>query len=156
MRPGSPRPRPPNRPGGPCTDPVRRSSRRVDPHHHRSGRLADVDRPTAPRADTASGSAGVSAAEPVQRWRLRFARDPVASDAVGRVAMDAWAATLAASGLPAAGLEPGGPGRARFTLGAPLPAIAAGRAELADIWLLARRPAWAIREALEGRMPPGH
>ncbi len=70
--------------------------------------------------------------------------------------MDAWQTALAASGLPLAGLEPDGAGRARFTLGAPLPAIAAGRAELADIWLLERRPAWAIREALEPRMPPGH
>ena len=70
--------------------------------------------------------------------------------------MDAWAATLSASGLPLAGLEPGGGGRARFTLGAPLPAMAAGRAELADIWSLERLPAWAVREALEDRMPPAH
>jgi hypothetical protein len=41
-------------------------------------------------------------------------------------------------------------------LGAPLPAASAGRVELADIWLLERRPAWAVREALEPRMPPGH
>jgi hypothetical protein len=92
----------------------------------------------------------------VQRWRLRFARDAVRADQVGRVAMDAWQTALAASGLPLAGLEQHGAGRARFTLGAPLPAIAAGRAELADIWLVERRPAWAIREALEPRMPPAH
>lgn len=96
------------------------------------------------------------AAEPVQRWRLRFARQSVPAELVGRTAMDAWQETLAASALPVAGLEPGGPGRARFALGAPLPAVAAGRAELADIWLLERRPAWAIREALAPRMPPGH
>jgi hypothetical protein len=95
-------------------------------------------------------------AEPVQRWRLRFARDAVPSDAVGRVAADAWLDALVMSGLPVAGLEPGGPGRPRFALGAPLPAVCEGRAELADLWLLERRPAWAIREALGSRMPPGH
>lgn len=94
--------------------------------------------------------------EPVQRWRLTFARDAVASELAGRAAMDAWQATLAASGLPLAGLEPGGPERARFALGAPLPASASGRAELADIWLVERRPVWAVREGLEGRMPPAH
>lgn len=94
--------------------------------------------------------------EPVQRWRLRFAREPVPGDLVGRAAMDAWGETLRASGLPVAGLEPGGPGRARFVLGAPLPAGSSGRAELGDIWLLERRPLWAVREALETRMPPAH
>ena len=28
--------------------------------------------------------------EPRQRWRITFARDPVAADAVGRALLDAW------------------------------------------------------------------
>ena len=39
-------------------------------------------------------------------------------------------------------------GRARLAFGAPLPAHAAGDAELADLWLLERLPAWQVREAL--------
>ncbi len=95
-------------------------------------------------------------AEPRQRWRLTFAREPVPADQVGRVALDAWQETLAASGLPVAGLEAGGAGRARIAFGAPLPALARGAAELADIWLLERRPLWALREGLADRMPAGH
>jgi len=119
-----------------------------------------VDRPTEAAtgpADTAGSRAAARVtAEPVQRWRLTFARDPVPPDLVGRTAMDAWQERLAASGLPLAGLESGGAGRARFALAAPLPAAASGLGELADIWLLERRPIWAVREALEGRMPPAH
>lgn len=119
-----------------------------------------MDRPTeganGPAADPAPAPATTPPAEPVQRWRLTFARDAVPAEFVGRAAMDAWQETLVASGLPLAGLETGGSGRARFALAAPLPAAAGGRAELADIWLLERRPAWAIREGLEARMPPAH
>jgi hypothetical protein len=95
-------------------------------------------------------------AEPRQRWRLTFARDPVPADQVGRVAIEAWQEALAASGLPIAGLEAGGAGRARIAIGAPLPAAARGAAELADIWLLERRPLWAVREGLAARMPAAH
>jgi hypothetical protein len=119
-----------------------------------------VDRPTEatnrPAPGPPPGPTTPPPAEPLQRWRLTFARDPVPAELVGRAAMDAWQETLASSTLPLAGLEPTGSGRARFALGTPLPAAAAGRAELADIWLLERRPAWAVREALEARMPPAH
>lgn len=98
----------------------------------------------------------VAVAEPRQRWRLTFARDAVASDAVGRAGLDAWQASLGASGLPVAGLEPGGAGRARIAFGAPLPATATGEAELAELWLLARLPLWTVREALADRLPHGH
>ena len=47
-------------------------------------------------------------------------------------------------------------GRCRFALGAPLPARAAGRAELADFLLTERVPAWQVREAIERVIPPGH
>ena len=97
-----------------------------------------------------------SPAESRQRWRLTFARDPVAADQVGRVVIDAWAATLAACGLSVAGLEPGGAGRARLTFAAPLPAVARGEAELAELWLLERVPAWVVREGLATRLPAAH
>jgi uncharacterized protein DUF2344 len=95
-------------------------------------------------------------AEPRQRWRLTFARDPVPANAVGRVGLDAWQDALAGSGLPLAGLEAGGPGRARIAFAAPLPAGVAGEAELADLWLLDRLPAWTVRAALADRLPPAH
>ena len=91
-----------------------------------------------------------------QRWRLTFAREPVPVEQVGRAALDAWDRALVASGLPAAGLEPGGTGRARIAFGAPLPAAIRGDAELADVFLLERRLGWQVREALAGRLPAGH
>jgi hypothetical protein len=87
---------------------------------------------------------------------LTFAREPLPADAVGRPGLDAWQAALADSGLPLAGLESGGSGRARIAFAAPLPAAAAGDAELAEVWLFERRPAWAVREALADRLPVGH
>lgn len=95
-------------------------------------------------------------AEPRQRWRLTFARDPMAADLVGRATLDAWQETLVGCGLPVAGLERGGAGRGRIAFAAPLPAAARGEAELADVWLLERCPAWAVREALAERLPAGH
>jgi hypothetical protein len=95
-------------------------------------------------------------AEPRQRWRLTFARDPMPADQVGRTVLDAWQGTLAGSGLPVVGLESGGGGRARIAFAAPLPAAARGEAELADLWLLERQPSWAVREALAGRLPEAH
>ena len=98
-------------------------------------------------------------AEPRQRWRLTFARDPVGSDQVGRAALEAWQAALAGADLPIAWLEPPsatGAGRPRIAFAAPLPAAARGEAELADLWLVERRPLWAVRDALEARLPPAH
>lgn len=120
-----------------------------------------MDRPPDPSASADAPSSGPALPAPVvleprQRWRLTFAREPVPADAVGRAALDAWAATLAASGLPVAGLEPGGTGKARIAFAAPLPAAARGEAELAELWLTVRRQLWEVREALSGRMPEGH
>jgi hypothetical protein len=146
----------------------RPSRRRLHPLLHRSGRLADVPGPTehATEAATATeatasttpppGAAPVPPAEARQRWRLTFARDPVDADHVGRAVLDAWQEALAGCGLPVAGLEPGGGGRARIAFAAPLPAAARGEAELVDLWLLERRPLWAVREALAGRLPAAH
>jgi hypothetical protein len=87
---------------------------------------------------------------------VTFARDPVAVELVGRAALDAWNDVLARSGLPVAGLESGGPGRARMAFAAPLPATARSDGDLVDVWLLERLPAWRVREALADRLPAGH
>jgi hypothetical protein len=87
---------------------------------------------------------------------VTFARDPVTGDVVGRAGLDAWQASLVGSGLPLAGLEAGGVGRARLAFAAPLPASAVGEAELAEIWLLERLPLWTVREALADRLPAAH
>jgi hypothetical protein len=94
--------------------------------------------------------------EPRQRWRLTFSRDPVPADQVGRTVLDAWQETLAGSGLPLASVDGSADGRARIAFAAPLPAAARGEAELADVWLLERRPLWAFREALADRLPAAH
>jgi len=90
-----------------------------------------------------------------QRWRITFRREPVAADRVGRSAVESWGACLVASGLPIAGLD-AGEGRARFALGAPLPAGAEGEAELLEIWLTQRVPAWQVRDCLEPVLPEAH
>ena len=110
----------------------------------------------APAIGRAEPRPAATSIEPRQRWRLTFARDPVPADRVGRVVLDAWQAALTASGLPLAGLDPDGGARARIAFAAPLPAAARGDAELADIWLVDRRPIWAVREALAPRLPDAH
>ena len=112
--------------------------------------------PPGPPRPPAAALPPAAAAEPRQRWRLTFSRQPVPADAVGRLAIEAWQEALAGSGLPVAGLELGGPGRARIAFAAPLPAAARGEAELVDIWLLERRAAWQVREALAARLPAAH
>ena len=110
----------------------------------------------AARSPVPSSSAPSPPVEPRQRWRLTFARDPVPADQVGRIVLEAWQDALVESGLPVAGLETGGVGRARIAFAAPLPAAARGDAELADLWLLERRPLWALRDALADRLPAAH
>jgi hypothetical protein len=88
------------------------------------------------------------------RWRIVFRRGPVPVDLVGRAAIEAWQTTLIESGLRLAQLDTGG--RPRVAFGAPLPAGAEGEAELAEIFLAERVPAWHLREALAGRMPTAH
>src|SRR3954452_10658930 len=135
-RPGSPRPPPRDRPGGPCTDPSR-------------GRLADVDRSSGPPIAADPGELR----EPRQRWRLTFSRSPVEAARVGRVALDEWQSALRASGLPLADTRDG---RARIAIAAPLPAAAGGDRELAEIWLVERRPPWALRPPLASLLPANH
>ena len=93
--------------------------------------------------------------EPRQRWRITFARDPVAADAVGRTLLDAWQEAAVASGLPVA-RQAESSGRIRMAFAAPLPAAARGEREWADLWLVDRVPAWRVRETLEPRLPAAH
>lgn len=89
----------------------------------------------------------------MQRWRLTLTRDAV-GDLQQREQVSAWEAALAASGLPLAGLDAAS--RPRFALAAPLAASIPGEAELVDLWLVERLPAWRVREALDGRLPAGY
>jgi radical SAM-linked protein len=113
-----------------------------------------VEPPTDPVVEPAGG-APTSSREPRQRWRLTFARRVSVGEpaAIGRAYTTLWEAALLASGLPVVIVDSGRP---RFSLAAQLPAGAAGRAELADAWLTERWPAWRVREALEGVLPPDH
>ena len=111
---------------------------------------------TAPGEPPRSEPRALPPAEPRQRWRITFARAPVAADQVGRSVLDAWQDCLVASGLPVAGLDPAGGRRVRLAFAAPLPAAARGDAELADLWLVERRPLWVVREALADRLPAAH
>lgn len=121
-----------------------------------------MDRPTGPaaRPEPLTAPAAAPPPEPVQRWRITFSREPVPSESVGKAATDAWQVALLGSGLAIATAAPGptlaGPARARLAVAPPLPAAAAGRAELAELWLLERVPAWRLREALAGRLPEAH
>jgi radical SAM-linked protein len=91
--------------------------------------------------------------EPRQRWRLVVARDASAQGAQREVA-EAWTASIETSGLPMARTDADRP-KPRISFGAPLPVGMAAEGELIDIVLGERWPAWRVREALEGRLPPG-
>jgi hypothetical protein len=103
--------------------------------------------------DQSPGGA-VQPPEPRQRWRLVFHRDPIPAELVGRAAIEGWQSALVESGLAFAQLDAAG--RPRIAFAAPLAAAAEGEAELADIFLAARVPAWRVREELSGRLPAGH
>lgn len=92
--------------------------------------------------------------EPVQRWRLVLARAPVTLDPAQREQVATWEAAFAGSGLPIAGLDAPKP-RPRFAIGAPLAATIPGEAELLDVWLVERQPAWRVREAFRAHVPVG-
>ena len=90
-----------------------------------------------------------------QRWRITFCRDFRRGEhgLVGRDYFAAWEDALGRCALPVAETAAG---RQRFSLAAPLPASSGGEAELAELWLTARLPAWRLREALTPLLPPGH
>jgi hypothetical protein len=93
--------------------------------------------------------------EAVQRWRLVLARGPLEGDVGQREQLAAWDRALEASGLPVAGLD-ASPPRPRFAPAAPLAAAIPGEAELADVWLTERVPAWRLREQLGASVPAGY
>ena len=90
--------------------------------------------------------------EAVQRWRLVLARDAIPPAAVGREQQSAWETAFAECALPVAGLDAPKP-RPRYSQAAPLGAGIPGEAELLDLWLTERLPAWRVREVLEASMP---
>jgi hypothetical protein len=63
-----------------------------------------------------------------------------------------WPGILAASGLPLAGE---GPGRGRAVVAAPLPLGIAGEREVVDVFLAARLPVTAVRDAIGAALPDG-
>jgi hypothetical protein len=95
------------------------------------------------------------AREAVQRWRLVLAREPLSEEAGQREQLAAWDAALRNSGLPVAGLD-ASPARPRFAIAAPLGASLRAEAELVDVWLTERVPAWRVREAVTRSLPPGY
>jgi radical SAM-linked protein len=92
--------------------------------------------------------------EPRQRWRLVVARSGDAPQQPQREVTDGWVAALADAGLPVAWTE-GTRSRPRIAFGAPLPMGMAADAELIDVVLTERWPAWRLREALTGHVPAG-
>ncbi len=93
--------------------------------------------------------------EAVQRWRLVLARGVLEGEAGQREQLAAWDRALAACGLPVAGLD-ATPPKARFAPAAPLATAIPGEAELADVWLTERVPAWRVRERIAASLPEGY
>jgi radical SAM-linked protein len=94
------------------------------------------------------------AAEPRQRWRLVVARAAGAPAQAQRDLADDWVAAIDAAGLPVAWTEGARP-RPRIAFGAPLPVGMAANAELIDVVVTERWPAWRVREALTSHIPAG-
>jgi radical SAM-linked protein len=113
-----------------------------------------TDPPAAPIRSPSPEAPAKAPPEARQRWRLTFRRGPLPAELVGRVAIEAWQTALIESGLALAQRDAAG--RPRVAFGAPLSAAAEGEAELAEIFLAERVPAWRVREALEDRLPAGH
>jgi radical SAM-linked protein len=90
----------------------------------------------------------------VQRWRLVVARDAEAASRTQRELATDWEAAVFDAGLPLAWSEGATP-RPRMAFGAPLPVGMVARAELIDVVLSERWPAWQARHAIESRTPAG-
>lgn len=83
-----------------------------------------------------------------------MARSADAPDAAQREVADGWVSAIESAGLPVAWTEGARP-RPRIAFGAPLPMGMAANAELIDVVICERWPAWRVREALEGFVPSG-
>lgn len=97
---------------------------------------------------------GAPAPEPRQRWRLVAARTAEAPAQAQRDSAGAWERAITAAGLPIAWTTAAVP-RPRVSFGAPLPLGVAAEAELIDVVLVERWPAWRVREALLPVLPEG-
>jgi radical SAM-linked protein len=82
------------------------------------------------------------------------ARSADAPELAQREVADGWIRAIEDAGLPVAWTE-GARSRQRIAFGAPLPIGVAANAELIDVVLTERWPAWRLREALTGHLPPG-
>jgi radical SAM-linked protein len=94
------------------------------------------------------------AVDPRQRWRLTARRLADAPLLAQRETLAAWDAAVAASGLPAWTGDPLKP-RPRVVFGAPLTVGMAAEAELIELFLTERLPAWHVRGALLPCLPQG-
>jgi radical SAM-linked protein len=95
-----------------------------------------------------------STAEPRQRWRLVVARSADAPELAQREVAEGWVTAIEDAGLPVAWTE-GARSRPRIAFGAPLPIGMAANAELIDVVLTERWPAWRLREAVMDHLPAG-
>jgi radical SAM-linked protein len=82
------------------------------------------------------------------------ARSAAAPELAQREVAEGWIAAIEDAGLPVARTE-GARSRPRIAFGAPLPIGMAANAELIDVVLTERWPAWRLRETLTDRLPAG-
>jgi len=82
------------------------------------------------------------------------AREEGAPEQPQREVAEAWTSAIEAAGLPVAWTEGARP-RPRSAFGAPLPVGMAANAELIDVVLTERWPAWRVRDALTDGVPAG-
>ena len=92
--------------------------------------------------------------EPRQRWRLTVGRTADAPELSQRDTFAAWDEAIAAAGLPGWTGDATKP-KPRLSFGAPLSVGMVAEAELIDVLLTERWPAWRVREALGPRVPEG-
>ena len=92
--------------------------------------------------------------EPRQRWRMTVGRRADAPELSQRETFTAWEDAVVASGLPVAVGDAAKP-KPRLAFGAPLSVGLAAEAELIDVVLTERLPAWRVRAALTPHLPAG-
>ena len=109
--------------------------------------------PSAPGV-TAPDLVPATAPEARQRWRLVVARDAEAPARTQRELAEDWEAAILGAGLPVARTGDAR-SRPRISFGAPLPVGMAAEADLIDVVLTERWPAWRLREALVPVLPSG-